>query len=141
MKLCIGADHAAFEAKERLAALLRRLGHEVTDAGTHSAESCDYPVFAGEVARAVAGGGCEFGILLCGTGIGMSIAANKVRGVRAALCHSVETASMSRRHNDANVLCMGARVLDPDLMEKILEEFLGTGFEGGRHARRLSLIE
>jgi ribose 5-phosphate isomerase B len=141
MKIIIGADHAAFEAKRKVCEVLAGDGHAVTDAGTFSEESCDYPDFALAVARSVAEGAHERGILICGTGIGMSIAANKVKGVRAALCHNILTARMSRQHNDANVLCLGARVIGEELMIAAAREFLETEFEGGRHARRLSKIE
>ncbi|MBU0753849.1 MAG: ribose 5-phosphate isomerase B [Planctomycetes bacterium] len=140
MKIKIGSDHAAYTAKEALKTLLRDEGHEIIDAGTDSEESCDYPNYAGMVAESVSRGEVERGILLCGTGIGMSIMANKFRGIRAALCHSVGTAEMSRAHNDANILCLGARILELELIRKITLKWLATPFEGGRHARRLEII-
>lgn len=141
MKIIIGADHAAFEAKRKVCEILAADGHAVTDAGTESAESCDYPDFAFKVANSVAEGAHERGILICGSGIGMSITANKVKGVRAALCHTILMARMSRLHNDANVLCMGARMIGEEMMIAAAREFLATDFEGGRHTRRLSKIE
>lgn len=141
MKIAIGNDHAALQAKELVLNWLREQGHEVQDFGAGDATSVDYPDFAHEVAQGVAQGKVAFGVLLCGTGIGMSIAANRHAGVRAALCHSAETARMTRLHNDANVLCLGARVLDDAAIRACLESFFGTEFEGGRHARRVSKIE
>lgn len=138
MKIALGADHAGVEAKRRLADLLRREGHEVADLGTQGEDSVDYPDFAQAVARAVAGGSAPRGILVCGTGIGMSIAANKVPGVRAAKCNDPLEARLARAHNDANVLCLGARVTDLSVMEEMVREFLATPFEGGRHARRVA---
>ncbi len=140
MKLAIGADHAGFEAKERLRAWLAEKGHEVDDAGTHGTASVDYPDFAVRVARDVAAGKVDRGVLVCGSGIGMSIAANKVRGVRAAHCTDGYQARVAREHNDANVLCLGARVMGQDLMEDVLREFLSASFQGGRHARRVDKI-
>lgn len=140
MKLAIGSDHAAFDAKEAIKRLLMDLGHEVEDMGTDSIASCDYPDFAARVAGRVSSDETWRGVLICGTGIGMSIAANKFKGVRAALCHNGETARMSRAHNDANLLCLGARVLDPAVVEEIVKTWLDTPFEEGRHARRLDKI-
>ena len=137
MKIAIGNDHAGLEAKQRLRERLARQGHAVTDCGTGAPDSVDYPDFARAVAEAVAGGRAECGILVCGTGIGMSITANKVRGVRAAKCNDPYEARMSRAHNDANVLCLGARVLDAAVMDEIVDGFLRTDFEAGRHARRV----
>ncbi|MHC4608205.1 MAG: ribose 5-phosphate isomerase B [Planctomycetota bacterium] len=141
MKVAIGADHAGFAVKEELRKLLGDAGHEVIDAGPPGEESVDYPDFAEAVARSVSRGDCERGILVCGTGIGMSMAANKVPGVRAALCHNTLTAEMSRKHNDANVLCVGARVLPGDEIRAIVAAWLETSFEGGRHARRVGKID
>ena len=135
MKVAVGCDHAGFPLKETVIAALRKLGAEVVDFGTHSLESVDYPDFGERVGRAVASGEVDRGVVICGTGIGVSIAANKVPGVRAALCHDVYSARMSRAHNDANVLAMGARVIGPGLAEAIVEAWLTTSFEGGRHAR------
>lgn len=140
MKLSIACDHGAYELKERLKAHLLGQGHEVTDCGTDSAESCDYPDFGLAAARLVADGTCERGVVLCTTGIGMSIAANKVKGVRCALCHEPLSAEMTRRHNDANVLAMGAGVTGDNLAERILDVFLSTDFEGGRHQRRVDKV-
>ena len=133
MQISIGCDHAGFELKERVKQFLEDSEHQIDDAGTFNFESTDYPDFAAAVAQTVSEGRSERGILICGTGIGMSITANKVAGVRAALCHSVETASLSRQHNTSNVLAIGARVLEPELALAIVEEWLQTGFEGGRH--------
>ena len=140
MKIAIGSDHRGYEAKTRLVALLRQLGHEVLDVGPGGKESVDYPDFAFQVAQAVSGKQAERGILLCGTGIGMCIAANKVKGVRAAPCHDRITAEMSRRHNDANVLCLSADLLGEELIERMVRIWLETEFEGGRHARRIEKI-
>ncbi len=140
MKISIACDHGAFVLKERLKAHLLEQGHEVTDCGTHSAESCDYPDYARPAAQLVADGVCDRGVVLCTTGIGMSIAANKVKGVRCALCHEPLSAEMTRRHNDANVLAMGAGVTGGNLAERILDVFLSTDFEGGRHQRRVAKI-
>ena len=137
MKISIACDHGAFALKERLKAHLLDQGHEVTDCGTTSADSCDYPDFGIAAARLVAEGACQRGVVLCTTGIGMSMAANKVRGVRCALCHEPLSAEMTRRHNDANVLAMGAGVTGGNLAERILDVFLSTEFEGGRHQRRI----
>jgi ribose 5-phosphate isomerase B len=140
MKIAIGSDHRGFEAKTRIVSVLHQLGHEVYDVGTHNRDSTDYPDFAFEVARAVSEGRAERGILICGTGIGMCIAANKVRGVRAAPCHDCITAEMSRRHNDANVLCLSADLLGEELTERMVRIWLETPFDGGRHARRVEKI-
>jgi len=140
MKVAVGCDHAGFELKEVVIATLRRLGAEVVDFGTYSRESVDYPDYGERVGRAVASGEVDRGVVLCGTGIGISIAANKVPGVRAALCHDVYSARMSRAHNDANVLAMGARVIGPGLAEAIVEAWLLTPFEGGRHALRVEKL-
>ncbi|OPZ82683.1 MAG: putative sugar phosphate isomerase YwlF [bacterium ADurb.Bin429] len=141
MKIALGVDHAAFGYKEAIRAELERLGHAVLDCGTDGPASVDYPAIALAVARAVRGGEAEFGVFLCGTGIGGSIAANKVRGVRAALCHEAFTARMARLHNNANVLCIGARVVGLDLALEIVRVFLATAWPNeARHARRLALI-
>ena len=141
MKIIIGADHAGFVPKQALAAALRKAGHSVEDAGTDSADSVDYPDFAARVGRAVAEDEAERGILICGTGIGMCMAANKVPGVRAAVVTDAYTAEMSRRHNDANVLCMGARVQSLEKMEELARIFLAAPFDGGRHAGRVEKIK
>ncbi len=141
MRLAAASDHAGFPLKNHLVAWLRARGHEVLDLGTHSAESADYPDFAHELARRIAAGEFERGLLVCGTGIGISIAANRHPGVRAARCLSEYDARMARAHNDANVLALGGRVTGAGLAEAILEAFLATPFEGGRHARRVQKIE
>ena len=141
MKIAIGSDHRGYRAKQRLVPILRQFGHEVTDVGPQGDESVDYPDFAFAVALAVGEGRAERGVLICGTGIGMCIAANKVPGVRAAPCHDSITAEMSRRHNDANVLCLSADLLGEELIDRMVRIWLETAFEGGRHARRVEKIE
>jgi ribose 5-phosphate isomerase B len=141
MKVIIGSDHAGFAAKQGLVAALRKLGHSVTDAGTEGTESVDYPDFAIQVGRAVVENEAERGILVCGTGIGMCMTANKIRGVRAAVVSDAFTAEMSRRHNDANVLCLGARVQSQEKMEELARIFLEAPFDGGRHAGRVQKIK
>jgi ribose 5-phosphate isomerase B len=140
MKVAIGCDHAAVELREAVMKKLEAMGHEVLDFGTHSHESVDYPDFGQKVSRAVQSGEAELGVLICGTGIGMSIVANKFRGIRAALCSESFSAHMSRRHNNANVLVMGARTIGVGLAEDIVESFFSDKFEGGRHARRVDKI-
>jgi len=138
MKVAIAADHGGFELKEALKKQLT--GVTLTDLGTHSTESVDYPDFGADLARRVAAGEFDRGILVCGSGIGISIAANKVPGIRAALCHNVYTAEMARRHNDANVIAMGGRVVDESTAIEMTQVFLNTEFEGGRHARRVEKL-
>ena len=138
--IAIGSDHGGFALKQAVMQHLSALGLEYKDYGTYTEESCDYPIYAEAVARAVTSGAAEKGILICGTWIGVSIAANKVQGIRAALCGDCYSAEYTRRHNDANVLALGARVTGAGLAEKIVDTFLQTGFEGGRHARRVALI-
>jgi ribose 5-phosphate isomerase B len=140
MKIAIGSDHRGFEAKRRLLGFLKHFGHEVVDVGATGPESVDYPDFAFQVASRVSSGEVERGILICGTSIGMCIAANKVKGVRAAPCHDSITAEMSRRHNDANVLCLSADLLGEELIDRMVRIWLETDFEGGRHARRVEKI-
>ncbi len=140
MKIAIGSDHRGYETKRRLVHFLQGLGHEVLDMGTEGSESVDYPDFAFQVASAVSQGRVERGILICGTSIGMCIAANKVKGVRAAPCHDSITAEMSRRHNNANVLCLSADLLGEELIDRMARIWLETEFEGGRHARRVEKI-
>jgi ribose 5-phosphate isomerase B len=140
MKVAVASDHAGLPLKRELVEVLESSGHEVKDFGTHSGDSVDYPDFASEVARAVGKGEVERGVLVCGTGIGMSIVANKYRGVRAAVCTSEFEARMARGHNDANVLCVGQRVVGGGLARAILAVFLETAFEGGRHERRVQKI-
>lgn len=140
MKIVIGSDHGGFHLKEVLKQHLAERGIEFHDAGTYTEDSCDYPDIALKVCREITEGKAERGILVCGTGIGMSMAANKVKGIRAALCGDVFSATMSREHNDANVICMGERVLGPGLAISILDAWLDTEFAGGRHARRVNKI-
>ncbi|HEX5010461.1 MAG TPA: ribose 5-phosphate isomerase B [Planctomycetota bacterium] len=137
MKIAVGADHAGFATKEHVKAALVRAGHEVHDCGTQGEASVDYPDYARLVAQAVAEGRAERGVLVCGTGIGMSITANKVDGIRAAKCNDPYEARMARAHNDANVVCVGARVIDASVLDEVVREFIATLFEGGRHARRV----
>lgn len=139
-RIAVGSDHAGFPLKEHLVGLLREQGHEVGDLGTHSTEPVDYPQFCAAVGRTVRGGDADVGIVLGGSGQGEQIAANKVRGVRAALCNDLYTARMARAHNDANVLSIGARVVGLGLAEEIVATFLSTGFDGGRHARRVAQL-
>ena len=140
MKIAIGADHAGFELKNQLGEALRQSGHEVCDFGTNSAGSTDYPDYARHVGKAVAAGTAERGVLVCGSGVGMSIAANKVRGVRAALGVNLEEVRLTRAHNNANVLTLGARFIELALANQLVQAFLETPFEGGRHERRVSKL-
>lgn len=140
MKIVIGSDHAGFKVKERLKKLLQEWGHDVIDVGTSGEESCDYPDFAEKVARAVASGQGERGVLLCGTGIGMAMTANRIPGALAATVHDRVTAEMSRKHNNANIFCAGAWVLPAGEIESNLKVWLETPFEGGRHERRVGKI-
>lgn len=140
--IAIGSDHGGFELKKEVMAHLDARGLEYKDFGTYSDASCDYPVYGKAVAKAVASGECERGIIICGTGIGISIAANKVHGIRAALCGDCFSAEATRQHNDANVLAIGARVVGPGLALKIVDTFLDTPFSNGeRHIRRIEMIE
>ena len=140
--IAIGSDHGGFELKEKLMEHLSERGLEYKDFGTYSSASCDYPVYAKAVANAVASGECDRGIIICGTGIGVSMTANKVRGIRAALCGDCFSAEATRQHNDANVLCMGARVVGEGLALKIADTFLDTPFSNDeRHIHRISMIE
>lgn len=140
MKIALGSDHRGYSAKEKIKALLISKGMEVLDLGTDSTASCDYSDVAYPTCEAVVHKDAELGILFCGTGIGMSIAANKVPGIRAAVCHDELTAEMSRRHNDANVLCLPADLIGEELNRRIVDVWLSANFEGGRHARRVSKI-
>jgi len=140
MMIALASDHGALALKEKVKAYLLETGYEVEDFGTHSTESCDYTDFAEQAARAVAEGACERGIVLCTTGIGMSIAANKVRGVRCALCTDTIMAEMTRRHNDSNVLALGAGISGELTALRIVHTWLGTDYEGGRHQRRIDKI-
>ena len=139
-RIAIGADHAGYDLKQHLVGWLQQHGHDVLDLGTHSTESCDYPPICAAVGRAVRDGEADLGIVLGGSGQGEQLAANKVHGVRAALCNDLYTARMARQHNDANVLSMGGRVVGIGLAEEILATFLDTPFEGGRHARRVEQL-
>ena len=139
--IAIACDHGAVELKKELEAMLDEMGLAYQDFGTDSSASVDYPVYAEKAARAVTSGACDKGILLCGTGLGMSLAANKVHGIRCALCGDCYSAEMARRHNNANMLALGARVIGPELAKKITQIFLTTDFEGGRHARRVGMID
>ena len=138
--IALACDHGGFGLMQEVKSYLDSNGLEYMDFGTHSTESCDYPEFAIKAAAAVAGGECDKGIFICGTGIGMAIAANKVSGIRAACCGDCFTAEMTRRHNDANVLTLGARVTGAGLALKIVEQFLNASFDGGRHTRRVDML-
>lgn len=140
MKISIGSDHGAFTMKEHLKQYLTEQGHQVVDCGTYSTDSCDYADFAKAAAQLVASGDCDRGIVMCTTGVGISIAANKVRGIRCALCSEPYSAEMTRRHNDANMLAMGGALIGPNMADRIVDVFLNTEFEGGRHARRVGKI-
>jgi ribose 5-phosphate isomerase B len=140
MRIALGADHAGVDLKDTLAQLLDERGIAYTDFGTHGTASVDYPDFGASVARAVASGDYDRGLLVCGSGIGMAIAANKVPGIRAAVVTEVESAHLSRSHNDANVLALGARLTPPDTAKAIVTAFLDTPFEGGRHQRRIDKL-
>ena len=140
MKIAMGNDHSAVEMKEAMKAYVESKGYEVIDFGTNSTESCDYPEFGEKVGRAVASGEADYGIAICGTGIGIGIAANKVAGIRAALCHDTFSAHASREHNNANILTMGQRVIGQGLALDIVNIWLTTQFEGGRHQRRIDKI-
>jgi ribose 5-phosphate isomerase B len=140
MKIAVGADHRGFSIRARIVELLRRLEHQVEDVGTYTGEAIDYPDVAARVARMISRGEVERGILICGTGLGMCITANKFPGVRAAPCHDDVTAELSRRHNDANILCLSADLLGEYVVDRMVEIWLNTPFEGGRHARRVAKI-
>lgn len=140
MNIALGCDHGAYDLKEEIKLLLAELGHDVTDVGCHSLESVNYPDYANAVCEKIIDGSCDRGILICGTGIGMSMAANRHPEIRAALCHELFTAQMSREHNDANVLCMGARVIGPGLAAEMVRVWLATEFGGGRHLSRIEMF-
>lgn len=140
MKITIGADHGGMDLKAEILSLLKELGHEVHDLGCYSHDSVDYPDFAKAVCQEVLDQKAERGILVCGTGIGMSMAANRFAGIRAALCNDIFTARMSREHNDANVLCLGARVTGPGLALEMVKEWLAVSFAGSRHLRRIEMF-
>jgi ribose 5-phosphate isomerase B len=141
MKIALAADHRGFDAKRRLLPILKQWGHEVNDFGCHASSATDYPDYAIPAAKAVADGRCEVGILLNGSGIGVSVAANKVRGVLAALAHDEVTARLSREHNHCNVLCLGSDLLSESHIRKIVQVFLSTAFGEGRHARRVAKLK
>ncbi len=138
--IALACDHSALEMKETVKALLDEMGIPYEDFGTHTADSCHYPIYGARAARAVASGKCEKGILICGTGIGMSLAANKVKGVRCVACSEPYSARLSRQHNNANMLSIGARVIGAELAKMIVTEFLTTDFEGGRHQTRVDML-
>ena len=140
MKIGIGCDHVGYELKGKVTEHLRELGYEVVDFGTNSSERTDYPIYGEAVARAVVSGACEKGILICGTGVGISLAANKVHGIRAVVCSEPYSALLSRRHNDTNILAFGARVVGADLALMIVDAWLSGVYEGGRHAKRVQMI-
>lgn len=140
MKIAIGCDHGGYTLKEAVKAHLAEKGIEIEDFGCYSKDSVDYPPIAAKAARSVAAGENDFGILICSTGIGISISANKVKGIRAALCTDRHCAEMTRRHNNANILCMGGHVVTSETAKRIVDVFLGTEFEGDRHQRRIDLI-
>jgi ribose 5-phosphate isomerase B len=140
-KIAVGSDHAGFRLKRKIVAFLKRRGYAVEDEGCFSAKRCDYPVFARSVARAVASRRCRFGVAVCGSGVGVCVTANKTRRVRAALARDARTARLARAHNNANVLCFGARFTPAPRALRIVSVFLNTAFEGGRHARRVKKIE
>jgi len=138
MKIALGSDHGGYELKEYVKTVLEKLGYEYEDFGCHSTESCDYPDFGEAAARAVASGACERGIVICTTGIGISIAANKVKGIRCAHCADCLQAELTRRHNDANMMAIGAGFTGKNMAERMVEVFLSTAFDGGRHERRVN---
>ena len=140
-KTAIGADHAGYELKEKVKEYLKELGGEVIDFGTHDTSSCDYPVIAKQVARNVAEKQSDSGIIVCGSGLGVAIAANKIKGIRAVTCHDELCTKMSRSHNDANVLCLGARIIDENTARALVKIWLETEFEGGRHQLRVDMID
>lgn len=140
MKIAIGCDHGGIDLKETVSKVIEEMGHQVDDQGCHNSDSVDYPDFAKAVCAKVQAGQCQRGILLCGTGIGMSMVANKFTGIRAALCQEIFSARMSREHNDANVLCMGARIVGTGLAREVVRAWLSTDFAGGRHQRRIDMF-
>ena len=140
MKIALGCDHGGYDLKEFIKSVVEKLGHEYEDFGCYSLESCDYPDFGAAAARAVAEGKCEMGIVVCTTGIGISIAANKVKGIRCAHCADSLQAEMTRRHNDANMMAIGAGFTGKNMAERMVQVFLTTGFDGGRHERRVDKV-
>ena len=141
MKIAIGADHGGYPLKDAVIAHLTENGYECVDFGTYSPERCDYPVYGEKVARAVAGGECDLGVLICGTGIGISLAANRVKGIRAAVCSEPYSAQLTREHNNANIICFGARVVGEGTALMIVDSFLNAKFMGGRHAVRVAMLD
>jgi ribose 5-phosphate isomerase B len=141
LKVAIGCDHGGIDLKDIIKSVLTDLGHEIDDQGCYSSESVDYPNFAKSVSLLVKDGKCDRGILICGTGIGMSMAANRIPGIRAALCHEMFSARMSREHNDANILCLGARVIGQGLAAEVVKTWMTTDFVGGRHQRRIDMFK
>jgi ribose 5-phosphate isomerase B len=141
MKIIVGCDHGGFELKEKILSFLKSGGHEVEDIGTHSSDSVDYPPYAVKVAEAIVRGSVDRGILICGSGIGMCITANRTAGIRAVQASEPYSARMSRRHNDSNVLCLGGRFIGQDMALEIIDTWLKEGFEGGRHQRRVEMID
>ncbi len=140
MRIAIGNDHAAVELKQEIMAYVTELGHEAINFGTDQKESCDYPLYGEKVARAIVSGEADCGILICGTGVGISIAANKVRGIRAAVCSDVTTARLTKEHNDANVIAFGARIVGVELAKDIVRSYLDATFLGGRHEKRVAML-
>ena len=141
MKIAVASDHGGFALKEKVKEHLIERGFDVEDLGTHSEESVDYPVYGKACGEAVASGKADLGVVVCGTGIGISIAANKVKGIRCGLCTSVEMAHLTKQHNNANILALGGRTTEPELAFKIVDEWLDTEFEGGRHQRRVDMLD
>ena len=140
MKIAMGNDHSAIELKNIIKEFVESKGYEVIDSGTNTPESCDYPVFGEKVGRAVASGEADLGIVICGTGVGISLAANKVKGIRACVCSEPYTAKLSKMHNNSNVLAFGARVVGSEMAKMITEEWLDAKYEGGRHQRRVDML-
>lgn len=141
LKIALGADHAGYEYKDKLISYLTENGYSCVDCGTNGPESVDYPIYASKVCELVRSKECDFGILVCGTGIGMSIAANKHRGIRAALCNEPESTAMTRHHNNSNILCLGARMISFDTALELTNVFISTEFDGGRHERRVEMLD
>lgn len=140
MKIAIGNDHTAVELKKHISKYLEAKGYTVVNLGADTDEASDYPLFGEKVGKAVASGECDLGVAICGTGIGISIAANKIKGIRAAVCSEPYSARLTRQHNDANIIAFGARVVTTEMAEKIVDEFFGAEFEGGRHQKRVDMI-
>jgi ribose 5-phosphate isomerase B len=141
LKIALGADHAGYEYKDKIISYLTENGYSCVDCGTNGPESVDYPIYASKVCELVRSKECDFGILVCGTGIGMSIAANKHRGIRAALCNEPESTAMTRHHNNSNILCLGARMISFDTALELTNVFISTEFDGGRHERRVEMLD